>query len=59
MKTKKNKITIIGGGSFNWCPNLLSDILRAPELDNSEIVLLDPNESAREEICKMAKVIIG
>jgi alpha-galactosidase len=35
------KIVIIGGGSYNWAPTIISDILFTPELDGSAIVLED------------------
>lgn len=45
----KTKIVMVGGGSYNWCPRLLSDLIHTDELVGSEVVLLDPNlEAARE-----------
>ncbi|UCD57877.1 MAG: hypothetical protein JSV16_01840 [Candidatus Hydrogenedentota bacterium] len=35
------KIAIIGGGSYNWAPTIVSDILFTPGLDGSHIVLED------------------
>ncbi|MBI4831281.1 MAG: hypothetical protein HY801_06940 [Candidatus Lindowbacteria bacterium] len=35
------KIVIIGGGSYNWAPTLISDILLTPALDGCHIVLED------------------
>jgi alpha-galactosidase/6-phospho-beta-glucosidase family protein len=40
------KIVMVGGGSYGWGPQLLSDLLQAPELEGSEVVLLDPNLQA-------------
>lgn len=40
------KITLVGGGSFNWCPKLIRDILLSEELEDAEIRLLDPNREA-------------
>ncbi len=44
------KIVMVGGGSFNWCPGLLSDLMQTPEMDGSEIVLLDPKLDAAKEV---------
>ncbi len=44
------KIVMVGGGSYNWSPRLLSDMLQTPELDGSRVVLLDPNTKAAAEI---------
>lgn len=44
------KIVMVGGGSYNWCPKLLRDILLTPETEGSEIVLLDPKLDAAEEV---------
>jgi alpha-galactosidase len=41
---------MVGGGSYNWCPRLLSDLIQTDELIGSEIVLLDPNLKAAREI---------
>ena len=44
------KIVMIGGGSYNWSPGLLRDLLLTPEMDGSEVVLLDPKRQAAREI---------
>jgi alpha-galactosidase/6-phospho-beta-glucosidase family protein len=44
------KIVMVGGGSYNWSPTLLSDLIQAPEMEGSEIVLLDPDLQAASEI---------
>ena len=36
------KIVMVGGGSYNWLPTLLGDLVQTPELKGSEIWLLDP-----------------
>lgn len=46
----KNKIVMVGGGSYNWSPRLLCDIVQTPELENSEIILLDINPAAAKEV---------
>jgi len=35
------KITMVGGGSLNWTPRLVSNILSTPYLDGSRVVLYD------------------
>lgn len=44
------KIAMVGGGSYNWCPRLLCDLVQAPELSGSRIFLLDPNRQAAEDV---------
>ena len=44
------KIVMVGGGSYNWCPRLLCDLVQTPELENSEVFLLDPNLAAAKEV---------
>jgi alpha-galactosidase/6-phospho-beta-glucosidase family protein len=44
------KIVMVGGGSYNWGPSLLSDLVQAPEMDGSEVVLLDRDLHAASEI---------
>lgn len=46
----KIKIVMVGGGSYNWCPQLLCDLIQTPELENSDIVLLDINLNAAKDI---------
>jgi alpha-galactosidase len=46
----KTKIVMVGGGSYNWCPRLLSDLIHTDELIGSEIILLDPNLKAAQEV---------
>lgn len=44
------KIVMVGGGSYNWLPTLLGDLVQTPELRNSEIWLLDPLTDAANEL---------
>ncbi|MEI6421742.1 MAG: hypothetical protein WCP55_05945 [Lentisphaerota bacterium] len=46
----KTKIVMVGGGSYNWCPRLLSDLIHTDELIGSEIILIDPNLKAAQEV---------
>lgn len=45
-----SKITMVGGGSYNWCPRLICDLIQAPELENSDVFLLDINLKAAQEV---------
>lgn len=51
------RIVMVGGGSYTWCPRLLSDLMRTPEMEGSQIVLLDPNLQAAEEIAAAGRAI--
>jgi len=41
---------MVGGGSYNWSPRLLCDLVQTPELEGSEVVLLDINQAAAGEV---------
>ena len=49
------KIVIVGGGSHNWGPRLISDMLHEPILNGSEVVLLDPDQQAAGEVLAAAR----
>jgi len=49
-KCEGPKIVMVGGGSYGWSPKLLSDLVQTPELEGSEVVLLDPDTKAAGEI---------
>ncbi len=48
--TRNTKITIVGGGSYVWGPRLLCDLVQTPEFENSDVMLLDINLKAAEEM---------
>ncbi|MHB9140109.1 MAG: family 4 glycosyl hydrolase, partial [Victivallaceae bacterium] len=48
--SKNVKIVMAGGGSYNWIPHIMCDMMRAPELKGSEVYLLDPNVQAAKEV---------
>jgi len=52
-----SKIVMVGGGSYNWCPRLISDMVQTPELEKSEIILLDPNLKAAQKVQAAAEKI--
>src|SRR5581483_6938881 len=39
--TARTRVTIIGGGSYQWTPELLADLLSTPSLAGCRIVLED------------------
>ncbi|MFA6101802.1 MAG: hypothetical protein WCV67_01835 [Victivallaceae bacterium] len=48
--SKGAKIVMTGGGSYNWIPRIMCDMMQAPELKGSEVYLLDPNLQAAKEV---------
>jgi alpha-galactosidase len=52
---------MMGGGSFNWGPRIICDMLLEPVLNGSEVFLLDPDLAAAEEVkaacCKMNETL--
>lgn len=49
------KIAIIGAGSASFGPNALATIMREPDLQGSEIALIDQDEAILEIIVKVAE----
>lgn len=47
---KKPKIVMVGGGSVNWAPTLLNDLLLTPGLDAAQYVILDIDAAAGERM---------
>ncbi len=55
-------VTIIGGGSYQWGPKLITDLLRTPSLSGMELVLEDIDPAAlatMERYALMANDILG
>jgi alpha-galactosidase len=48
--SSKTKIVMVGGGSYNWSPRLLCDLVQTSELEGAEVVLLDLNLTAAKEM---------
>ncbi len=46
----KTKIVMVGGGSYNWAPRIICDMMCEPILNGSEMFLLDPNLKSAHEI---------
>jgi alpha-galactosidase len=53
------KIVIIGGGSAQWVPILVDDIVIAPCLDGAELVLHDVDRARVERTCEYAEHVAG
>ena len=47
-RTCKPRITVIGGGSIMWTPNLLNDISLFESMKEATVVLHDIDETAVE-----------
>jgi alpha-galactosidase len=56
-KANNLKIAMVGGGSYNWSPKLLCDMMHAAELSCSEVVILDPNLKAAKEVKAAAETM--
>ncbi|OGV51189.1 MAG: hypothetical protein A2X49_15450 [Lentisphaerae bacterium GWF2_52_8] len=58
---KSPKIVMVGGGSYNWSPRLICDLIHTPELEGAEIVLLDlnlkPAQKVKDAAVKMAETL--
>ena len=54
---KKVKITIIGGGSVNWCPTIIRDIMKIDGLSSWDFRLLDINPPAARRIARLGQKI--
>ena len=53
---KRNiKITIIGGGSVNWCPTIIRDILKIDGVSSWDFRLLDINPPAARRIARLGR----
>ena len=52
---KKVKITIIGGGSYNWCPTIIRDILKIDGINRWDFRLLDIKPAAALRIAKLGR----
>lgn len=51
------KIAMVGGGSYGWSPRLLSDMMHADVLDGCQVMLLDPNRKAAEEVAAAGRTM--
>lgn len=52
---KQPKIVMMGGGSYNWSPGLLMDMILTPELENAEYRILDLSRENAETIATVGR----
>jgi alpha-galactosidase len=53
------RIVIIGGGSYQWVPKLLVDIVNTPSLAQAELVLQDIDPEPLEPIADFVRHVVG
>jgi alpha-galactosidase/6-phospho-beta-glucosidase family protein len=52
------KIVMIGGGSYNWTPYLVRDMIVKPELTGSELWLVDIDRKALKDLEKYCQALL-
>ncbi len=53
------RIVIIGGGSYQWVPKLLVDLVNTPSLAEAEIVLEDVDPAPLEPMADFVRHVVG
>jgi alpha-galactosidase len=53
------RIVIVGGGSFQWVPKLLIDIVNTPSLAEAELVLQDIDPRPLEPMAEFVRRVVG
>jgi alpha-galactosidase len=53
------KIVVIGGGSYQWVPKLLTDMVNMRSLADADLVLEDVNEKAVSDMDDFARHLVG
>src|SRR5215475_1657763 len=53
------RIVIIGGGSYQWVPKLMIDVVNTPSLAETELVLQDINPEPLEPVADYVRYIAG
>jgi alpha-galactosidase/6-phospho-beta-glucosidase family protein len=48
------KIAFVGGGSYGWMPSILGRLMQTPTCQDDEIVIMDINAEAAEDIYQLA-----
>ena len=51
------QITIVGGGSYQWTPELLADLLGMPSLQGAHYVLEDIDPAPLEKMVALARLL--
>ena len=53
------RIVVVGGGSFQWVPKLLIDLVNTPSLADAELVLEDVNPAPLEPMADFVRHVVG
>ena len=48
------RIAFVGGGSYGWMPSILGRLMQTPTCQDDEIVIMDTNAEAAEDIYQLA-----
>jgi len=56
MSSKKVKITLVGGGSVNWSPTLINDLMLKEGLEEAEFILLDIDLEAAGKVAQLVSL---
>ena len=52
---RKVRVAIVGGGSFNWSPTILRDVMLTEGLEGTEFRLLDIDRRAAETVARLGR----
>lgn len=52
---KRIKLVFVGGGSVNWCPGIIKDIMLIEELEGIDFYLLDKNVASAQRIKRLGE----
>jgi alpha-galactosidase len=53
------RIVVVGGGSYQWVPKLLVDVINTPSLADAEVVLEDVNAEPLDEMAALVRHLAG
>src|SRR3979411_2803106 len=53
------RIVVIGGGSYQWVPKLLIDLVTTPSLAEAQLVLEDVNPEPLEPMADFVRHVVG
>jgi alpha-galactosidase len=53
------RIVVVGGGSYQWVPKLLIDLVNTPSLAEAELVLEDVNPAPLEPMAEFVRHVVG
>lgn len=56
---EKVKIVMVGGGSVNWSPTLINDLLLTPGLQKAHYVILDIDGAAGRKMARLGQKLSG